>query len=523
MFYTSKHAAKRERYRRDASIDQEHDQLIEAWSQQINQSTSSRSKRHYKGDDPMPIEDYNRFIWLRIVDRYLEQQWLDSQGMLQCALAWKSLDTLSIKEAAHTMNVLSLRLMQNTVDARQELLAALGEPTISMPSIKVEDSPQESESTLTPDAAAAAAYELEEVKEHADGYSMNASEEEDEVHAPIFLRHQQPDSPQSLNNDWGESSMGKLTSNVWKEMPPLPSERTSQEYPPSTRLQPLTPSPSSLNLSAWDLKKREREFAPDSTYDRMYQQGNDYLSPYEAASLEKHNRKSHLSIRSISSDGQESSSQVEPWQSWFANDRSNRNSNCCHLCRSPAPTKVYSRRTRGGNRSGGTLRETLDDEEIERDDDDDEHDATSEVYGHKKGAHRYYSNYFNENSQYLSRPASSRKTAGHVPRSESSITAFRPISKNLAPRCTLYRSRRSSVDSKESYVSSLLGWDPSARALQQDGDYPPGLTKSRSFPSKAYKLEKTPDPPPIPKERKLVQSIVSKKASISKLFASKKP
>ncbi|KAI9361512.1 hypothetical protein BD770DRAFT_383555, partial [Pilaira anomala] len=78
-------------------------------------------------------------------------------------------------------------------------------------------------------------------------------------------------------------------------------------------------------------------------------------------------------------------------------------------------------------------------------------------------------------------------------RSESSISTFRPISNNLAPRCQAA----------------------------------PVITKSRSFPSKsalsASMKKSSSTPPPIPQQRNfMIRSIVSKKASLSKLFSSRK-
>ena len=56
-----------------------------------------------------------------IIDHYLEEQWRDSQHMLKCAQTWSGCDSLSVDEAVRAMNIISLRLMQRTLETRQML------------------------------------------------------------------------------------------------------------------------------------------------------------------------------------------------------------------------------------------------------------------------------------------------------------------------------------------------------------------------------------------------------------------
>ncbi|KAI9257423.1 hypothetical protein BY458DRAFT_558205 [Sporodiniella umbellata] len=56
---------------------------------------------------------------------YLDQIWIDSQNMLQCAQYWQTIptETAEFSDAAHTMNSLGLHLMRKSLQTRQELSA----------------------------------------------------------------------------------------------------------------------------------------------------------------------------------------------------------------------------------------------------------------------------------------------------------------------------------------------------------------------------------------------------------------
>ncbi|KAG2219085.1 hypothetical protein INT45_000368 [Circinella minor] len=63
----------------------------------------------------------NHLCCTDIIDHYLEEQWRDSQHMLKCAQIWNGRDSLDIGEAVRAMNIISLRLMQRTLETRQML------------------------------------------------------------------------------------------------------------------------------------------------------------------------------------------------------------------------------------------------------------------------------------------------------------------------------------------------------------------------------------------------------------------
>jgi hypothetical protein len=103
-------------------------------------------------------------------------------------------------------------------------------------------------------------------------------------------------------------------------------------------------------------------------------------------------------------------------------------------------------------------------------------------------------------------------------RSESSISTFRPISNNLAPRCQ--------PQQQQSRLStcSFLQQQNQARSPSSIK-----MMKSRSFPSKSALLstfKKASSPPPVPhKEQRgpsKIRSIVNKKVSFSKIFGNRK-
>ncbi|KAI7849565.1 hypothetical protein BDC45DRAFT_520288 [Circinella umbellata] len=163
--------------------------------------------------------------------------------------------------------------------------------------------------------------------------------------------------------------------------------------------------------------------------------------------------------------------------------------------------------------------------------------------------------------------SSSSNSGGGIIRSESSISAFRPISKNLAPRCSaaLVRDKSITLSTSKQFIyrdslsssSSSSSTNPAGVDDQQFNSTKnfPTITKSQSFPSKVAamsigsstlsdstrrpalpKMASYSTPRPIGgtgsekrsstnnnKERNFVmRSIVGKKASLSKLFHAKK-
>ncbi|KAI8887575.1 hypothetical protein K501DRAFT_268667 [Backusella circina FSU 941] len=105
----------------DPSVDHEYEILVQSWKDQLVQNTPN-----------IPNADYARYAWLQLMDHYLDQQWLDSKQMLQCAQAWSGRELISVSEAVHTMNILSLKFMQRSLDTRKELLNTLNDPDLMM-------------------------------------------------------------------------------------------------------------------------------------------------------------------------------------------------------------------------------------------------------------------------------------------------------------------------------------------------------------------------------------------------------
>lgn len=140
----------------DPIVDQEYENLIKAWKHQLIDKIPTT-----------PNNDYVRFAWMRLMDHYLDQQWLDSKQMMQCAQAWSARESISLPEAVHTMNILGLKSMQRSLDARQELLQALGDPEFMV------------------------SFGISPIQSNDDKrVSLSGSEDdESEVHAPLLMKH----------------------------------------------------------------------------------------------------------------------------------------------------------------------------------------------------------------------------------------------------------------------------------------------------------------------------------------------
>lgn len=61
---------------------------------------------------------------VHLFSNYLDQIWIESQNMLQCAQYWQAAqkDILDFSDAVHTMNSLGLHLMKQSLHTRQELI-----------------------------------------------------------------------------------------------------------------------------------------------------------------------------------------------------------------------------------------------------------------------------------------------------------------------------------------------------------------------------------------------------------------
>ncbi|KAG0168830.1 hypothetical protein DFQ28_004204 [Apophysomyces sp. BC1034] len=438
-------------------IKREYEKLIREWTDELfnaRPETSSQSFEYSQMDN-----QYLRFAWMRLIDRHLEQQWEDSQHMLQCAQAWYRRSSLSLAEVVHTMNILSLRSMQQSLDARQELLHTLASRSSALPQFP-------SFSMHTPPSTVFGRPIPQESKEvyEEEGQQQSSilSEEQDEMHAPLLRRHHTNVINRPITFDAVVASSASMDT----------SPHTCNGIEPcaiSTAARPsrLTPSPSTPTFStSHDTVVCQNGFVPACNHNRYY----------EKLSVET-KRKDTCRSRTNSSSSTGDDVENKPWESWFT--KSGQTNYCCFFCKNPLPVKSLS----------------ADEADIPMMRTDDSTSGSSEA----------------KFKEYEASLLSNEKAP--IGKSESSISTFRPISKNLAPRCAPPPKRSSS----SSYTRSRSSWQENQ----------PTITKSRSFPSKVAALGKPKHSPPLPtkthKERNFVmQSIVNKKASLSKLFSSKK-
>ncbi|KAG2230637.1 hypothetical protein INT48_005905 [Thamnidium elegans] len=404
----------------DPCVEEEYETLIRAWKTQLIDHTPAE-----------PSHDYVRLAWMRLMDHYLDQHWLDSKQMLQCAQAWSARDELSLAEAVHTMNILSLKTMQRLLDARQELLQALGDPDligIARPRML------SNASSLTGSEEDVHAPLLvqhintptqDNFNLHDDESIMISKEEEDkEEDEEAFLVNYGYNLDELVDLSIEKEEFIDLESRqVIEDLNVEEKEEASEDISPLASLiysHSITSSMSSPNIST----NRNHDFS-NRKYESYYQ------NLHQASSWKEIQKRNSdlVSENSFSSNSDDSSpllSNSVQWKSWFLGEQSTEF----------AKEKVET---------DGTFPE-----------------------------------------EYI------KKQSFSMVRSESSISAFRPISNNLAPRCK-----------------------------------PPAITKSRSFPSKSTLSESmkksSSTPPPVPQQRNfMIRSIVSKKASLSKLFSSKK-
>lgn len=475
----------------DPTVEREYDILIKAWKHQLIDNTPTS-----------PNTDYIRFAWIRLMDHYLDQQWLDSKQMLQCAQAWSAReDELSTTEAVHTMNILGLKSMQRSLDARQELLQVLGDPDL-MAGFGISVSKRYSSTSTTNCSIITGSLQHEE-------------EEEEDVHAPLLVQYnkaipieeaaataieeiskkqqQQEELEEyfdstSLKESVKESSsivegdeqVEIKTRQVYEQVEI--SEEEEEEEQDTRRS--ISSSMSSPNLSTsvyYGFTSTTRK------YESCYQKLNQASSWKE---IEIDSRKSmdeeeeediveKYDTSSISSSSQLGSPLLgsqHQWKSWFLGN---------------------------GNEQQEELFTTAANEKIETTD--------TTIFAD------FHPEFIKKHQPFL------------MVRSESSISAFRPISNNLAPRCH-------PAQLNESLSLTAQAEEPKRKHKRAT------IQKSKSFPTKASLLSASikrpfgnstaPPPMPIPipqqqqpKERSsnfMIRSIVSKKVSLSKLFGNRK-
>lgn len=496
MFYNANSAPDAQKssflHPRDPGVEQEYETLIRAWKHQLI------------GHTPItPSNDYIRFAWMRLMDHYLDQQWLDSKQMMQCAQAWSARESIGLDEAVHTMNILGLKSMQRSLDARQELLQALGDPDFMA-------------------GFGVSSIQEEDVDEQ---FSLTGSEDQEEeddeqvVHAPLLVKHHTKRADEVLdeaivtieNNQEGDGPIHIYHNQEDEE---VKSRLTYDKYNVEVKQRSrLTSSNSTPNVS---LAAVQDGFPEDNKeisrkYESCYQQ-LPQASSWKEILIKQHNEDDNFSDNdSMSSTGIQSDINSLPlgsgvqWKSWFLEEKNGKTlvkkpTFSTHLDNDNVPT---------------SFEENLASEKIETD---------TSFFG------------LYENTTYDLLPTEKKGKPFLMARSESSISAFRPISNNLAPRCQpslepiansypLRRSSSSYSGAREKFVMRMPTKDENNPAVTA-----PTITKSKSFPNKAalassIKKSYASSPPPMPpKERNfMIRSIVSKKASLSKLFGSKKP
>jgi hypothetical protein len=478
----------------DPSVEREYENLIRAWKQQLIGQTP-----------PTPSNDYIRFAWMRLMDHYLDQQWLDSKQMMQCAQAWSARESISLTEAVHTMNILSLKSMQRSLDARQELLQALGDPDF-MVGFGVSPIQEEDEDERS---------------------SLAGSEDHEDqiVHAPLLVKHNTTPAEEIMDeaivtteNKQQEEELIHLYAG--QKCEEVKSRSAYEEETDGVPKRPrLLSSASTPNIS---LVTNQQEFADDSNeFSRKcesYYQQLPQASSWKETSIkqdkddDRYSDNQSLCSVSIHSGTNNSSPPLGSgvqWKSWFLEDQNDQTA---------AEYPLLSIHPTDNHHTSIIFEEDFADEKVETD--------------------ASFSGMYTTNNTSYDLLSIEKKTQPFLMvRSESSISAFRPISNNLAPRCQpildpiansypLQRSSSTSYSGPKERLMMIPKSKPTTAAATA-----PTITKSKSFPSKAalpssssLKKSYASSPPPMPpKERNfMIRSIVSKKASLSKLFGSKK-
>lgn len=455
----------------DPNVEKEYETLIQAWKNQLIDKTPAS-----------PSYEYIRFAWMRLMDHYLDQQWLDSKQMLQCAQAWSARDSISITEAVHTMNILSLKSMQRSLDARQELLQALGDPDFM-----VGFGVAPIDITLNPLAGTEAQDDDDD-----------DDDDDRQVHAPLLVKHNNTPIEESFNILQEEQDEAIMTTDIKLEQTDKEDLTELDQQVFKQRGFRLTSSSSTPNIS---LRSSQDDFSFNKSgfnrkYESYYQQLNQ-ASSWKEIDMKQEEESSIMSDdQSIYSDHSDINEHVNgndiQWKSWFVDEQSD------HQQEQPllAPDEPI------------IFEQEFADEKVETD------ACLAELYNPQP----------KKNQPFL------------MIRSESSISAFRPISNNLAPRCHQLNPLQMIKRSSSSF--SIEKADAQHQPLQLPAAAT--LTKSRSFPTKSslsasFKTapssssSSSSSPPPMPthststKERNfMIRSIVGKKVSLSKLFGSRK-
>ncbi|KAI7877390.1 hypothetical protein K492DRAFT_197769 [Lichtheimia hyalospora FSU 10163] len=552
----------------DPRINDEYEALVRKWTDHL--LTKSRySPIDNSMSSTTPSSPHHSTKSDKTVDLLLEEQWIDAQRMLSCAQAWNIRDSLSIEEAVRTMNILGLRMMQRSLTTKHELnvqrSTKTDEPMIDMPSFDLQSKTLFDEAINIPRFSLA--LSLDEDEEH-------------EMHAPLLRRYQQSSDD---NNSDSITHQHPITSNNNVQAATTCST-TSTLSTPARRPFRLMQSPSAPNFSESALlMERENcanKFAPANNYYRYYptswrplpEQGDE-----DDENVKDNNGHISISSSSTTSSSSTSSSQDHEgyaWKSWFNHSHHQSHQHKQHVCTfcwnpiakkslstgdadDAAAARLLSSSNSSSFESTACGPAALDQAQVWTP--NSYHSACSPDRALLDHIHNKYGSSNDESSSVEEDVFETPTTSSFgfqtdtILRSESSISAFRPISKNLAPRC-------SPPPPPPAANGNDIRWRYQRReissSIQADPQQRPAIPKSQSFPSKVASLassssHKIPDVPIIKasttkssasattvpttimgksadkssssKERNFVmRSIVSKKASLSKLFSGSK-
>lgn len=530
---------------RDPSLQSEYEALVLSWARQLV-SNSSQVQSDTKSSSTATTDTTSR---TELVYRHLDALWIDAQYMLQCAQAWNARPTaLQPAEAIHTVNILGLHLLQRVLDTRRALEPhhqELQQPqqhkqndfgnddawtlasNVAKKVAVVQDAPQQGVRDTT-----SRYFEDEQPLEEV-SQDDEDDEEEQVMHAPLLRRHQDAcSSSPDVSMVWTQDKLKKKPSlQTIESVAAKAGAALSIRSNSTSRRRPLrlVPSPSAPCCSITPAH------APADAPCHGFQPAVNYQHYYHCSAHHEASQSSSLSSSTGSLHNED-----HYWRSWFGkkNDH-NSTSSTCAFCKQPVAKKslsasdateaaihssgssgsasssssssqscndqrsrrhmygVYHQSGEGSQEDGldESSRALLEDrkEEMLSDDDvdDDESDGAYDELMRNYGC------------------LTSSSSSGMI-RSESSISAFRPISKNLAPRCA--------PPPVLEEPSSPTSESPARRSL----------IKSRSFPSKVASIAveevstRSPPPPSLKERNFVMRSLVNKKVSLSKLFNGKR-
>lgn len=551
---------------KDPTVLTEYKELVQQWTtQHVFASSSSSAALATETDSSSSaassVADYasRETRLLHFIDRFLDEQWVDSQHIMQCAQAWNTRDTLDQMEAIRTVNILGLRMMQRLLQARQELSTAFDvKDNVTFDSSSLSLSP------LLP------RHQTKE--QQRSSLTSLADEQDQEMHAPLLRRLDQTNrsSDQEMGIIW---SPGKLERRKQEEKKTTTTTTTSL----SPRPLRLVPSPSAPNCTLSRSQQQQQQQQQDEEEKEQYQQQFEYeqqdycmsggFQPavnyhrYYPRQIDYGTTSSKVAADdNISSSSDESYGDTGYWKSWFSNGQSsnstNSNSNSnnnyssvCVFCnypvikkslsagdaehtqplarssscsstsyhsahRSPHQSTSDNNSVHQSSTSSSLSSSSSDNSRInsvpEELDEDDLYTALIQNYTHSSNS---VANSSNNNNN----------TTNIITRSESSISAFRPISKNLAPRCVPPPMPIPTSPQMDQHCRSFVAnsEDAEDKVIPETSSMPV-LTKSRSFPTKPFSRKLTDKSSVKDNKNSVVRSFVSKKVSLTKLFAGAK-